>query len=75
MSAVYFSAVTIATVGYGDFQPTKWYSKLVVMMEIASGILLLGKGDHSARPNAPAPKSNFFAPATSRKRPTTPNAV
>jgi len=34
VSAVYFSIVTFATVGYGDFYPTEWYSQIVIAIEI-----------------------------------------
>lgn len=39
--AVYFSIVTIATVGYGDFLPTKAWSQIIIIGQIASGLLLL----------------------------------
>ena len=40
--ALYFSAITIATVGYGDIYPTSAFAKTVVISEILIGILLLG---------------------------------
>jgi hypothetical protein len=39
--ALYFSAVTIATLGYGDFAPQTRPAKFIVVVELASGILLL----------------------------------
>jgi hypothetical protein len=39
--AVYFSIVTIATVGYGDFLPAKAWSQMIIVGQIASGLLLL----------------------------------
>lgn len=40
-NALYFSVVTIATVGYGDISPMCTIGKLVAMAEITSGVLLL----------------------------------
>ena len=40
INALYFSVVTISTVGFGDFTPVSSCQKLIVMWEIASGILL-----------------------------------
>lgn len=34
----YFSIVTIATIGYGDIQPTLWVSRSVTILEIAFGL-------------------------------------
>ena len=34
----YFSAVTIATIGYGDIHPTSWLAQAGVVLEAASGI-------------------------------------
>jgi hypothetical protein len=39
--AVYFSIVTIATVGYGDVLPVNAWAKGIIIGQIASGILLL----------------------------------
>jgi Ion channel len=39
--AVYFSIVTIATVGYGDFVPANACAKAIIIGQIASGLLLL----------------------------------
>jgi voltage-gated potassium channel len=41
LEAVYFSAVTITTVGYGDFTPTSTMSQLFVVYEIFVGLVLL----------------------------------
>lgn len=37
----YFSVVTIATLGYGEFRPQKWLGKLLVVGEILVGIFLI----------------------------------
>jgi hypothetical protein len=39
--ALYFSFVTITTLGYGDFHPVLDCAKIVVMCQLVSGILLL----------------------------------
>lgn len=39
--AIYFSVVTITTVGYGDFTPTRWQSQLACMYELAVGFVLV----------------------------------
>jgi voltage-gated potassium channel Kch len=41
VDAAYFSAVTITTLGYGDFVPVTTRARLLVMAELASGALLL----------------------------------
>ena len=41
LDALYFSCVTITTLGYGDFQPTCGWSKIFVMVQTLSGFLLL----------------------------------
>jgi len=41
LDAVYFSAVTIMTVGYGDFAPGRPAARLLVLWELATGLLLL----------------------------------
>jgi len=41
LNSIYFSVVTIATVGYGDIHPLTDFGKVVAMVEIASGVLLL----------------------------------
>ena len=37
--AIYFCIVTCSTVGYGDYTPKKWVSKIVVAVLIFSGII------------------------------------
>ena len=39
--AVYFSTATIATLGYGDFAPTHWLGKLLVVWEVFVGLILI----------------------------------
>lgn len=39
--ALYFSTVTITTLGYGDIQPVEWPSRLLVMLQTVSGLFLL----------------------------------
>jgi hypothetical protein len=39
--AIYFSVVTITTVGYGDFTPTRWQSQLACTYELAVGFVLI----------------------------------
>lgn len=39
--AIYFSIITITTVGYGDIHPIHWYSKLVIIAEITIGVWFL----------------------------------
>lgn len=39
--AVYFSAVTITTLGYGEYVPSKNSSQLLVIWELASGVLVI----------------------------------
>ena len=35
---IHLSTVTIATLGYGDIAPTRWYSKLATDLEVLIGI-------------------------------------
>ena len=37
----YFSAVTIATIGYGDIHPTSFLSQAAVVLEAAAGIFYI----------------------------------
>jgi len=37
----YYSVITISTLGYGDIYPTAWYSKLIVIVEVVTGLSLL----------------------------------
>jgi Ion channel len=39
--AVYFSIVTMATVGYGDFLPVTAWAEAIIIVQIASSLLLL----------------------------------
>ena len=41
LNMIYYSMVTIATVGYGDIVPTAWLSKLLAIGEIFVGIWFL----------------------------------
>jgi hypothetical protein len=41
VDAAYYSAVTLATLGYGDFVPARKWTRVVVMWELLTGILLL----------------------------------
>ncbi|MBU0718629.1 MAG: hypothetical protein KJ749_10310 [Planctomycetes bacterium] len=40
-NAIYFSSVTISTLGYGDFAPTQWLGKILTVAEILLGIMIL----------------------------------
>ena len=39
--AVYFSGVTITTLGYGDISPTHWYPQFLTVYEVFCGFILL----------------------------------
>jgi hypothetical protein len=39
--SLYFSVVTMATVGYGDITPTDWIGRLLVVAQIALGLFLV----------------------------------
>ena len=39
--SLYFSGVTITTLGYGDINPTHFLSRLLVLYEVFAGILLI----------------------------------
>jgi len=41
VDALYFSGITIATVGYGDIKPDHVVTKLLVLYELFSGLLLV----------------------------------
>jgi voltage-gated potassium channel len=41
LEAVYFSGVTIATIGYGDISPNHWITQLLVLYEVFCGLALL----------------------------------
>ncbi len=68
LDSLYFSMITIATVGYGDFSPTKSAGKLLVMTEVLIGLALIvvvvqrvitgakyAKDGKTAHPNSSAP--------------------
>lgn len=40
--SLYFSVVTITTLGYGEILPTNWWGRLVVVFETLSGVFCLG---------------------------------
>ena len=41
LSALYFSGVTITTLGYGDYTPTHWFLQLTTVYEVFCGFILL----------------------------------
>jgi hypothetical protein len=41
VDALYFSAVTLSTVGFGDFVPTSSKARLLVLWELGTGMLML----------------------------------
>ncbi len=41
LQCLHFSVVTMATVGYGDVNPNKWYSQLAVDIQILMGQILI----------------------------------
>lgn len=41
LTALYFSLITIVSIGYGDYYPIHDISKLLIMYEIINGLLLL----------------------------------
>ena len=41
ITPLYFSFVTITTLGYGDFSPVEWPGQLLVVTEVGLGFLLL----------------------------------
>jgi voltage-gated potassium channel len=41
IDALYFSGVTITTVGYGDYTPIHWFPKLLTVYEVFCGVILL----------------------------------
>lgn len=55
---LYFSTITIATVGYGDIMPLSGLSKLLVCLETIMGQLLLALGIASAYSGISAVKKN-----------------
>jgi len=47
VEALYFSIVTLSTVGYGDIVPLSYPARIVVSLQIVAGILLLLFGFHA----------------------------
>jgi voltage-gated potassium channel Kch len=41
MNSIYFSLVTITTLGYGDFSPQMWLCKLISIAEVICGIVVI----------------------------------
>jgi hypothetical protein len=41
LSSIYFSGVTISTLGYGDIHPTMWASRFLALYEVFSGLFLI----------------------------------
>lgn len=41
LTPIYFSFVTITTLGFGDFSPDCWPARLCVVLEVGFGFLLL----------------------------------
>lgn len=41
IDAIYFSGVTITTLGYGDFSPEHWIPKVLVLQEVLAGFTLI----------------------------------
>ena len=42
MTTIYFSVVTLTTLGYGDIVPTSVAARLVVLVEVVAGYMMLG---------------------------------
>ena len=40
--SLYYAVTTMTTVGYGDIQPSKWYTYCVSMFMMLMGILVYG---------------------------------
>ncbi len=47
LESLYFSLVTVSTVGYGDIVPLTYAARIVVALQIVAGILLLLFGFHA----------------------------
>ncbi|EOB6777518.1 ion channel [Vibrio cholerae] len=41
IDSIYFSIVTITTLGYGDILPVHWLSKILVIVEVLMGVMFL----------------------------------
>ncbi len=64
--ALYFSVVTIATVGYGDISPNAMLVRALSGIEIAAGIMMLLFGFSEIMRNA-GPDSGLHAPRDNRR--------
>ena len=42
LSHIYFSVVTLTTLGFGDVVPTNWQGQVIVMFEVFTGYIMLG---------------------------------
>jgi hypothetical protein len=60
LEALYFSGVTIATLGYGDFYPTSPLARLLSVYEVVAGVLLvvLAIGSYIGMPKQEANSKN-----------------
>jgi voltage-gated potassium channel len=47
VESLYFSIVTVSTVGYGDIVPLTYAARIVVALQIVAGVLLLLFGFHA----------------------------
>lgn len=66
VEALYFSVVTMATVGYGDILPNSMLVRALSGIEIVSGIMMLLFGFSEIMRNA-GPDSNLHAARTTRR--------
>lgn len=41
-NGIYYSVVTITTLGFGDVYPTLWYARLFTSLEVLSGVVIIG---------------------------------
>ncbi|MBU1260009.1 MAG: potassium channel family protein [Planctomycetes bacterium] len=41
LNSIYFSFVTITTLGYGDFRPISWIAKFLVISQLIAGIFMI----------------------------------
>jgi voltage-gated potassium channel len=58
LASIYFSGVTISTLGYGEIHPTMWISQFLALYEVFSGLFLVVMAigiylDRAARPDSP----------------------
>lgn len=42
VDSLYYSFITITTLGYGDITPENWYTKMLSVLHVTSGIYLIG---------------------------------